>query len=139
MSPLTGYRKASTISSPFEKLPRSSPETKRTPRAESALESCGEESRSRTTVLPEAIPRYSAVTSKGNLPAGVETSVSFFWAWADRARGSRTARIPEVKARLGAFILPSEPKRAGAAFPAGTGSRRCRDGLGLPAEEVLDG
>ena len=76
MSALTGYRKASTMSAPREKLPRSSPLTKRdSPGRQRPWKAAGDESRRRTTVLPEAIPRYSAVTSSGNLPAVVWTSV----------------------------------------------------------------
>src|SRR6266508_5228987 len=105
------------MSAPREKLPRTSPLANRTPRAERVLESCGEERRRRTTVLPEAIPRYSAVTSSENLPAIVWTSVLFFWSWAGSSVERRTARSPIPRGLERRFIPSSEPRRVARAFP----------------------
>src|ERR1700682_5055876 len=100
------------MSAPREKLPRTYPLTKRTPRGASAFVRSAEDSRRRTTVLPEAIPRYSAVTSRENLPTEVLTSVACFCA--ESAAGRQTARAPaanRVTRRL--ILLP----RTGVARP----------------------
>jgi hypothetical protein len=67
--------------------------------------------------LPEAIPRYSAVTSRVNLPAGVDTSVSFFWDWAGRLAQRRSARSPGPRVLERLFMLSSEPRMHPRTFP----------------------
>src|SRR5437879_5604852 len=103
------------MSAPREKLPRTSPLTKRAPRAASAFVSSAEDRRRRTTVLPEAIPRYSAVTSRENLPTGVLTSVACFCA--ERAAGRQTARAPAASRVTRRLILLPRTGRARRSIP----------------------
>src|SRR5260221_10897989 len=137
------------MSAPREKLPRTSPLTKRAPRAASAFVSSAEESRRRTTVLPAAIPRYSAVTSRENLPTGVLTSV--VCCCAESAPGRAAARAPAASRVARRLILlprtgvarPSIPDLTSLKPPRSSarGGQQLRggDGLSESREELFDG
>src|SRR5215471_3323398 len=111
------------MSSPREKLPLNSPLMNRTPRAERAFDSWGEASFRRTTVFADAIPRYSAVTSRENLPAVVETSALFFWSWPPTHAGRRAARIANRRALPRRFILPNRTENGRFRIPVTDGDR----------------